>query len=357
MDDVIGLNYMTRPRPLALLAAVVSLIFLASACSSASSSDESSKAASDAPAELVLYNAQHEDLMQTLVDGFTQQTGIKVTMKNGKDFELANQIVQEGAASPADIFVTENSPAMSLVDSKGLFAPVDKSTLANVPTQFVPSSKKWTGFAARATVIVYNKDQLTKEQLPTSIMDLSKPEWQGKFGVAAGGADFQAIVSAVLAEKGTTDTEKWLTGLKDNAKIYQGNGAVMKAVNSGEIKAGIIYHYYWYKDQAESKANSANTELDFLGNKDPGAFVSVSGAGVLKSTKHPKEAQKFVEYLTSKAGQTALSGSTAMEYSIASGVAANPALRPLSELDPPTLDVAKLNGPKVVELMQKVGLL
>ncbi len=351
---------MTRSRPLALLAAVVSLAFLASACSSASGSDESSKSSSaalDTSAELVLYNAQHEDLMQTLVDGFTKETGIKVTMKNGKDFELANQLVQEGAASPADLFVTENSPAMTLVDSKGLFAPVDKSTLANVPSQFVPSSKKWTGFAARATVVVYNKDKITKDQLPTSIMDLSKPEWQGKFGIAAGGADFQAIVSAVLAEKGTSETEKWLTGLKTNAKIYQSNGAVMKAVNAGEIEAGVIYHYYWYKDQAESKANSANTELDFLGNKDPGAFVSVSGAGVLKSSKHPKEAQKFVEYLTSKAGQTALSGSTAMEYSIASGVAANPALKPLSELDPPKLDVAKLNGSEVVELMQKVGLL
>ena len=353
---------MTRSRPIALLAAVVSLAFLGSACSSASSTDKSTKSSGspadlDTSAELVLYNAQHEDLMQTLVDGFTEETGIKVTMKNGKDFELANQLVQEGAASPADVFATENSPAMTLVDSKDLFAPVDKSTLANVPAQFVPSSKNWTGFAARATVVVYNKDKLTKDQLPTSIMDLSKPEWQGKFGIAAGGADFQAIVSAVLADKGAAETEKWLTGLKDNAKVYQGNGAVMKAVNAGEIEAGVIYHYYWYKDQAESKANSGNTELEFLGNKDPGAFVSVSGAGVLKSSKHPKEAQKFAEYLTSKAGQTALSGSTAMEYSIASDVPSNPALKPLSELDPPKLDVAKLNGPKVVELMQQAGLL
>ena len=354
---------MIRSKWVGTVAIGASLALFTSACGTNapdkgnSSNADSSSGALNTSAELVLYNAQHEDLMQAMAKGFTDETGIKVAFKNGKDSELANQLVQEGAASPADVFVTENSPAMTLVDSKDLFAPVDKSTLANVPSQYVPSSKSWTGFAARASVVVYNKDKLTKDQLPTSIMDLSKPEWKDKYGVAAGGADFQAIVSAVLDQKGAAETEKWLSGLKDNAKIYQSNGAVMKSVNAGEISAGVIYHYYWYKDQAESKANSANTELLFLGAQDPGAFVSVSGAGVLKSSKHPKEAQKFVNYLTSKAGQQTLSASTALEYSIASDVPANPALKPLSELEAPKLDVAKLNGPKVVELMQKAGLL
>src|SRR6185437_14243776 len=64
--------------------------------------------------ELVVYNAQHEDLV--------------ATMLKGSDFELANQIVQEGSASPADVFLTENSPAMTLVSDKGLFAPLDEDT-------------------------------------------------------------------------------------------------------------------------------------------------------------------------------------------------------------------------------------
>lgn len=306
---------------------------------------------------VTLYNAQHEDLMQAMVDGFTKETGIKVDIRSGKDFELANQIVQEGAASPADVFVTENSPAMSLVDGKGGFAKVDGATLAQVPAQYVPSSKNWTGFAARATVLVYNKAKLTETTAPASIMDLAKPEWRGRYGVAAAGADFQAIVSAVLDVKGEAATKSWLAGLKANAKVYQGNGAVMKAVNAGEIDAGVIYHYYWYKDQAESGANSANTALKFFGNQDPGAFVSVSGAGVLATSKKQPEAQKLVKYLTSKAGQEILSGSTAMEYSVASDTPANPALKPLAELDPPSIDVAKLNGPEVVELMQNAGLL
>jgi len=306
---------------------------------------------------LTLYNAQHEDLMKLMVADFTKQTGIKVNMRNGEDFELGNQLVQEGDASPADVFVTENSPAMSLVDSKGLFAKVDAAALAQVPPQFAPTDKGWVGFAARSTVFVYNGGQLKADALPASIMDLAKPAWKGKVGISPAGADFQAIVSAVLSLKGEPATVAWLKGLKDNAKVYQGNSAVMKAVNAGEVQSGVIYHYYWYKDQAESGANSKNVKQLFFGNQDPGAFLSISGAGVIKSSKHQAEAQQLVKYLNSPAGQQVLADSKALEYPIGNGATANKALKPLSELSPPTVDVTTLNGPKVVELMQQAGLL
>jgi hypothetical protein len=69
---------------------------------------------------ITVYNAQHASLTQAWADGFTKETGIKVTIRKGSDTELANQIVQEGAASPADVFVTENSPAMVLVERAGV---------------------------------------------------------------------------------------------------------------------------------------------------------------------------------------------------------------------------------------------
>lgn len=334
-------------RSVRWMAVVSGLAVLAAGCGDA---------AGDGPV-LTLYNAQHEDLMRSMVDGFTEETGIRVEFRQGHDFELANQIVQEGEASPADVFATENSPAMSLVDGKGGFARLDDATIAQVPAEYVPSSKNWTGFAARATVLVYNTDALTEAELPKSIMDLAQPEWRGRIGVAAAGADFQAIVSAVLEVKGEAATKEWLAGLKTNANIYEHNIATMKAVNAGEVDAGVIYHYYWYKDQAESGANSAKTKLKYFGNQDPGAFISVSGIGVVKASDNQKDAQRLVRYLTSKAGQQIMSDGGALEYSIASGVAPNPKLEPLDELDAPKIDVAKLNGPKVVELMQGAGLL
>ncbi|GAB2911653.1 iron ABC transporter substrate-binding protein [Rhodococcus aerolatus] len=335
-------------RGAAVAALTLATALTAAACSGSSDAGDTT---------LVLYNAQHEDLSQAEVDAFTAQTGIAVELRNGDDSELGNQIVAEGDASPADVFVTENSPAMSLVAGAGLLAPVDAATRAQVPAQYQAADGSWVGWAARATVLPYDTRALTEDQLPASVLDLADPAWAGKVGISPGGADFQAIVSAVLQLRGEEATARWLAGLKSNARIYQGNNAVLKAVNSGEVQTGIIYHYYWYKDQAGGAPNTANVALKFLGDQDPGAFVSVSGAGVLASSAHPAQAQQLVAFLTSTQGQEVSAQSTNLEYTVASGVPSNPALRPLAELGAPVVDVTALNGPKVVELMRGAGLI
>jgi iron(III) transport system substrate-binding protein len=342
-------------RTASLATAVVVLALTLAACGGSESG--TTTPASDGPAALTLYNAQHEDLMAEMVDAFTTQTGIKVNVRNGSDLEMANQIVAEGDASPADVFVTENSPAMTLVDGKGGFAPIEQATIDQVPAAYRPSDGHWVGFAARATVLVYNTKDVPESELPASIMDLADPQWKGKVGYSPTGADFQAIVSAVLALKGEAATKAWLEGLKANGVAFQGNSTVMKAVNDGQVPVGIIYHYYWYKDQAEAGDNSSNTKLHFFRNQDPGAFTSVSGAGVLASSKHAAEAKKFVEFLTSEKGQQVLADSTALEYTVASDVPANSALEPLADLQAPTVDPSKLNSQMVTTMMQDAGIL
>jgi iron(III) transport system substrate-binding protein len=309
------------------------------------------------PVTVTLYNAQHESLAREWTDDFTRRTGIRVEMRNGDDSELANQIVQEGTASPADVFITENSPAMSLVSHRGLFAPVDRPTLEQVPPQFRSAQGDWAGIAARSTVLVYNRTLLPADQLPRSIMDLAGPAWQGRIGFPPGGADFQAIVSAVAATRGEAATQQWLAGLKTNARLYQSNTATMRAVNAGEIPAGIIYHYYWAKDRAESGANSANTELHYFGGQDPGAFLSTSGGGVLRSSDTPREAQMLLGYLTGRDGQQVLANSTALEYTVSPAVPPSPRLRPIAELGAPPVDLNALDGPRTVQMMQQAGLL
>lgn len=307
--------------------------------------------------EITVYNAQHESLTKEWIDAFTAETGIKVTMRQGSDTELSNQIVQEAAASPADVFLTENSPAMAQVENAGLFADVDKATVDQVPAEFRPSTNKWTGIAARSTVLVYDKAKLTEDQLPKSMVDLANPEWKGKWAASPSGADFQAIVAALLELKGEAATEEWLKGMKENFKAYKGNSTAMKAVNAGEIDAALIYHYYYYGDQAKTGENSKNVTPYYFKNQDPGAFVSVSGGGVLKSSKNAAAAQEFLKFITGKKGQEVLKNGTSFEYAIASDVPANDKLVPLKDLQAPTVDPAKLNSAKVTELMTKAGLL
>ena len=133
---------------------------------------------------LVVYNAQHEALTQAWADQFTKETGVKLTLRNGSDTELGNQLLQEGASSPADLFLTENSPAQVLVDTAGLFEKLPQDILDEVPAAYRPSSGNWVGIAARSTVFAYNNALLTEDKLPKSIMDLANPEWKGKWAAS-----------------------------------------------------------------------------------------------------------------------------------------------------------------------------
>lgn len=345
-------------RLIAASVLVVSALGLSACAGSAGpGSSTSTDPSSLSGTTITVYNAQHEELTQEWADAFTKKTGVQVVLRNGSDSELGNQIVQEGAASPADVFLTENSPAMSLVESAGLLAPVDAATLANVPAQYRPASGDWTGIAARSTAMVYNPSLISADQLPTSIMDLQKPEWKGRWAASPTGADFQAIVSAVLQEKGEDATAAWLSAMKENVSPYKGNSTVMKAVNAGEIPLGVIYHYYWFIDQAKTKENSANTKLAYFAPQDPGAFVSVSGGGVLASSKNAAAAQEFLAFITGPDGQQVLRDGTSFEYAISSDVASNPALPPLSSLQPPAIDPSTLNSKKVTDLMTAAGLI
>ena len=331
------------------IAAVLSTLAVAAAATACSGSGESD--------ELLIYNAQHESLTKEWIDAFTKETGIKVTYRQGGDTELGNQLVAEGKASPADVFLTENSPAMAAVERAGLFAGLEAGTLDQVPSQYRPPSGKWTGVAARSTAFVYNTSRLQPDQLPKSLLDLQQPEWKGRWGAPPTKADFQAIVSALLQLKGEPATAQWLAAMKANAKLYSDNIATLKAVNAGEVDGGVIYHYYWFRDQSKTKEMSGNTALHYFKNEDPGAFVSLSGGGVLASSDKIDQAQQFIRFVTGKAGQEVLEKGTSFEYPVASGVPADPALPPLDTLQAPNVDPSNLNAQQVTDLMTKAGLL
>jgi iron(III) transport system substrate-binding protein len=246
---------------------------------------------------------------------------------------------------------------MALVNSAGLFAPLQADVLAQVPSNFRPANGQWIGIAARATAFVYDKNKLKAAQLPKSLMELADPSWKGRWAASPAGADFQAIVSAMLELKGEAATLDWLKAMKSNVVAYKGNSVAMKAVNAGQVEGAVIYHYYFFGDQANTGENSQNIALHYFRNQDPGAFVSISGAGVLASSKQQTQAMAFVKWITGPKGQEMLKTADIYEYAVGAGVASSPKLVPLAELQAPAVEPAKLNSKKVTDLMTAAGLL
>jgi iron(III) transport system substrate-binding protein len=310
-------------------------------------------------ASLTLYSAQHEQTVDLLTKAFTKETGIDVKVHFGEAPELASQLVKEGAASPADVFFTENSPELEWLSEKGLLAKVAPATLASVPAQDSGSAGDWVGVFARENVLAFNPDMIKEAALPASLLDLAKPEWKGKVAIAPTDADFLPLVGAVVAIKGRPAALEWLKGLHDNATIFDDDEGVVAAVDRGAVATGVINNYYWARLRMEEGADKAHSAIHHFAGGDVGGLMNISGAAALKGSHNPAAAQKFLAFLVSKPAQEMVSKlDITFEYPLAAGVAANPILKPVSELQPPSLTLKQIGDDRdAAELLREAGLI
>jgi iron(III) transport system substrate-binding protein len=329
-------------------------------------------AACDTPADssgttITLYNGQHEQTADNLISAFEKKTGIRVVVRSDDEDVLADQIAAEGSRSPADVFFTENSPPLESLQAKGLLSPVDSATLARTPGKFNSPQGDWVGISARVSVIVYNPSLISASQLPTHVTQLADPQYKGKLALAPGETDFQPIVTAYQRAYGTAATLTWLKKIAANAAghVYPDNETIADEVNRGAAAFGIVNQYYWYRMRAEIGASNIHSRITYFAPGDPGYVIDVSGAAVLKSSKHQAAAQKFLAFLVSRQGQeiiatpgTGAGQSLSFEYPIASGVTSRAGESPFSQLQPYPITIAELgDGRTAIALMTKAGLL
>ncbi|HEY2704388.1 MAG TPA: iron ABC transporter substrate-binding protein [Candidatus Dormibacteraeota bacterium] len=303
---------------------------------------------------ITVYSGQHQQTVGALVQDFQNRTGIEVHVRSGDEADLANQLLQEGTSSPADVFFAENPPSLSILDEKHLLATVRPATLALVPRQASSAAGHWVGVSARAAALVYNTQAVAEKDLPTSVLDLGRPEMKGRVAVAPSETDFQPVVTRVVGARGSEATAAWLTALKDNAKVYDSNESLIRAVNRGEIAMGLVDHYYWYRMRDEVGNGGVHSALHYFPPADAGGLVDISGAAVVASGQHQDLAQRFVAYLVSEPAQRIIATSESWEYPLLPGVP-DPRLPPLAQLTSPVVDLG--TGREALDLLQQAGLL
>ncbi len=338
-----------------VITALVLTAVLVTACSSSSASSS----ASGSGTTITLYSGQHEQTTDALVKAFEQKTGITVKIRNDDEDVLANQILTEGSASPADVIFTENSPPLETLQERGRLTPVAPATLAKVPTRYNSPQGKWVGVSARVSVMDYNTNDLTKAELPTSVMDLADPKWKGKIGLAQGESDFFPIVVSIQRTYGTEAASKWLSAVKANAgsNLYPDNETLTNEINLGHVELGIINHYYWYREQAEVGASAMHSAIATFAPGDAGYIIDVSGAGIIDTSTHKAADQEFLAFLVGRQGQEILAHSDSFEYPLGSGVTTAKPLQPFDTLQPAPLTIAELgDGSSATALLQQANL-
>ena len=311
----------------------------------------------DDDSTLTIYSGREEEIVEPLLDRFEEETGIEIEVRYGDSAELAATIAEEGGNSPADVFFAQDPGSLGAVEAQGLLAQLPDSILNRVDDRFRDPDRHWVGTSGRVRVVVYNTDEVTEDELPSSVFDVTDEAWRGKIGVAPTNASFQAFVSAMVIAEGEERTREWLEALRANEpKLYDGNTPIVEAAASGEVEIGLVNHYYLYLVKEEQpEAPIAN---HFLPRDDPGALVSVAGAAVLDGSDQEDEARRFVEYLLSDEGQRFyVDEAEEAEYPLVDGIEPKAGLPPLDELEGPDVELGDLGAEleETLELLNELG--
>lgn len=345
---------MSARRPLIASAMLLGL----AACSVAPVSSPSPDGPPVFDGTFTLYAGRAEDLIAPLIADFEDETGIEVAVRYAGTTELAALLQEEGSATPADVFLSQDAGALGAVSGEGLFAVLPDSVTAKIPAAYTSRDNTWVGITGRARVIAYDGKSLTPDEAPESVLDLVDPRWRGQVGIAPTNASFQSFVTALRVLEGEDAARAWLEAMIANdVQIYPNNGAIRDAVDSGEIQLGLINHYYWYQKAAEVGADALRVQLSFPAAGDAGGIVNVTGAGLLSAAGNDGDALAFLAYLVSEKGQQYFVEKT-YEYPLLPGVAAPDGLPPLESLTNPNLDLSDLDDlAGTTALLASVGLL
>lgn len=306
---------------------------------------------------LTIYSGREEELVAPLFDMFSEETGIEVEVRYGDSAELAATIAEEGGNSPADLFWAQDPGSLGSIESQ--LSELSVGILDRVDARFRDGQGRWVGTSGRSRVIVYNTEALSEKEVPDSVFDLTDPKWKGRIGIAPTNASFQAFVTAMRLSAGDERTRQWLLDLKKNdPKEYEKNTPIVEAAAAGEIDVGLVNHYYLYLVKEEQP--DAAIANHFLTAGDPGALVSVAGAGVLESSDQSDEAERFVEFLLSEEGQRFyVEAAEEAEYPLVEGIEPKEGLPPLATLQGPDVDLTSFGAEHeaTIELLRETGYL
>jgi len=312
---------------------------------------------------LNLYTARHYDSDEALYEAFTDATGIEVNVLEGDSDQLIERIRREGAASPADVFMTVDAARLQRAENAGILAPVDSDVLeSRLPAALQHPDDLWFGFSERVRVVYYNTEVYDEPPLER-YEDLADARFDDEICIRSSSNDYnQSLVASLTAANGLEATEAWAEGLVENmARPPQGGDTdQLRAVAAGECSLGVGNHYYYTRlelsDDPQDQAVVDTTALFFPNQDDRGAHRNIGGAALVDGAPNADAAVQFLEFLASDEAQRMFSMGN-NEFPAVDGVEPIEALQPYADrrLDDLNVGVLGENNAQAVRLMDRAG--
>ena len=307
--------------------------------------------------ELTVYTSRQPQLIEPIVEQFTNETGIKVNLLSGNAQQLMERIDIEGEDSPADIFMTVDAGVLWQAAERDILAKIDSEILnENIPAHLRDSKNEWFGLSKRARTIVFSSDQFKDNDFST-YEDLADPKWKGKLCLRTSKKVYnRSLIASMIDVYGFDKSKEVVSGWVSNlaTEVFSNDTNALKAVSSGQCGVTIVNTYYLARLLDNPEYNNLN--LFWANQSDRGVHVNISGAGVVKTSKNKKNAVLFLEYLSSNKAQD-FYASANKEYPVLIGAKIDESIENWGSFSEHTINVSKLGSlqKEAVFLAQEVG--
>ena len=282
--------------------------------------------------EVNVFNARHYKADAELYSKFTNKTGIKVNLINGKSGALEKRMIEEGADSSADLYITADAGRCGAFKAKGMTQGglTSAAIKAAVPSNFRTSH--WTGIAKRARIVYYSPERVTGAELSgLTYESLADPKWKGRLVIRKSSNIYnKSLVASLIANNGKKATAEWAKGVVANmARDSKGNDrAQIMAVAAGEADIAVANTYYLAlmlsgKKGAEQQEAAKKVKAFFPNQNDRGTHMNISCAALVKGAPNKANAIKLVEFLLTPESQEHFTNNT-FEFPMIDGVSPNP---------------------------------
>lgn len=302
------------------------------------------------PSAAVAYTSVDQVFSEPIFRHCEQRGGLKVRglfdTEEAKSTGVLNRLLAESKHPQADLFWSGDPVRPFTLIARGLVESYQPPSAALLPSSLRDERGIWTGFAARARVLLVNTDLVSTEKTPTSLNAMTAPQWKGKVAMANPLFGTTTMHAAALHSVwGRAKTERFFEELKKNeVRVASSNGEVKRLVSSGEVAFGLTDT----DDAHEAVRSGAPVTMVYPDQERFGTLLMPTVAVLLKGAPHPEAGKRLMDCLVSAEVEERLAKSGA-HMPLRSGVAVPKDLRTFDSVKAMAVDYAA-----VAETMQEI---
>lgn len=300
--------------------------------------------AATSPQEVVVYTSVDDVFARPITEQFTKKTGIAVKLvpdtEETKSTGLLNRLMAEKKRPQADVFWSGDPVRAAILKQKGISASYHSPAAKDLPRLYSDSDGQWTGFSARARVLLLNKTAFTTEEKPASIMDLVNPKYKGKGCIANPLFGTTSMHAAALFQAlGADKARQFFNSMTENGvKMVSSNGEVRRRVSGGDCAFGVTDT----DDAHQAVREKKPVEIVYPDRDGVGTLIVPNAAVLIKGGPNPKAGKSLIDFLLSVEAEAMLAESEAAQMPVRSGVKVPAHVRSLDSIQPMKVDYGKL---------------